>query len=161
MKAAIYARNGTARIAFVVLLLFPLFVAAVDKSGDARFLIGTDQGMCASYVIARDEARNGNHARENTYRYWLYGYITGLNLGIPDNYALPIPSLFLFGFDFDSRFLTLTGTRMWKGLLLADEQLRRDANLQHLSIGQHKEILRERYRASIATLKTLGIIKEN
>jgi hypothetical protein len=82
-------------------------------------------------------------------------------LGIPNNYELPIPSLYLFGFDFDSRFLTLTGTRVWKGLLLADERLRRDADSQHLSIGQYKENLREKYRASIETLKTLGIIKEN
>jgi len=82
-------------------------------------------------------------------------------IGIPNNYELPIPSMFLFGFDFDSRFLMVTGTRIWKGLLLADEQLRRDADSQHLSIDQHKEILRERYRASIATLKTMGIIKEN
>jgi hypothetical protein len=82
-------------------------------------------------------------------------------LGIPNNYELPIPSLYLFGFDFDSRFLTLTGARVWKGLLLADERLRRDADSQHLSIGQHKENLREKYRASIETLKTLGIIKEN
>jgi hypothetical protein len=82
-------------------------------------------------------------------------------MGIPNNYELPIPSLYLFGFDFDSRFLTLTGTRIWKGLLSADERLRREADSQHLSIGQHKEILRERYQKSIATLKTLGIIKEN
>jgi len=82
-------------------------------------------------------------------------------LGIPNNYELPIPSLFLFGFDFDSRFLMLAGTRMWKGLLLADERLRQEAESQHLSIDRHKEILRERYRTSIAMLKTLGIIKEN
>lgn len=82
-------------------------------------------------------------------------------MGLPNNYELPIPSLYLFGFDFDSRFLTLTGTRIWKGLLSADERLRREADSQHLSIGRHKEILRERYQKSIATLRTLGIIKEN
>jgi hypothetical protein len=82
-------------------------------------------------------------------------------MGLPNNYELPIPSLYLFGFDFDSRFLTLTGTRIWKGLLSADERLRREADSQHLSIGQHKEILRERYQKSMATLKTLGIIKDN
>jgi hypothetical protein len=82
-------------------------------------------------------------------------------LGLPNNYELPIPSLFVFGFDFDSRLLSLTGTRMWKGLLLADERLRRTADSQQLSIGQYKEILRGRYRTSMAKLKALGIIKEN
>jgi len=83
------------------------------------------------------------------------------DLGLPDNYALPLPSLFVFGFDYDTRFLVLTGSRVWKGLMLADEQLRRDANSQHLSLDQHKEILRERYRTYIAKLKTLSILKEN
>ena len=82
-------------------------------------------------------------------------------LGIPNNYELPVPSLYLFGFDFDSHFLKFAGTRMWKGLLLADERLRREADLRRLSIGQHKKILRERYRTSIAMLKIMGIIKEN
>jgi hypothetical protein len=82
-------------------------------------------------------------------------------LGIPDNYSLPIPSLFLFGFNYDARFLTLSGTRMLKGLISADERLRREAELQHLPIDQHKQVLQEKYRASIATLKNLGIIKEN
>jgi hypothetical protein len=82
-------------------------------------------------------------------------------LGIPNNYELPVPSMYVFGFDFDSRFLMLAGTRMWKGLLLADERLRREADSQHLSIDRYKEILRERYRTSIAVLKTMGIIKEN
>ena len=81
-------------------------------------------------------------------------------LGIPDNYSLPIPSLFIFGFDFDARFLMSSGTRMWKGLLLADERLRREAHAQQLSVDQHKQILREKYRTSIAMLKTMGIIKE-
>ena len=82
-------------------------------------------------------------------------------IGIPNNYELPVPSMFLFGFDFDSRFLMLAGTRMWKGMLLADEQLRREADSQHLPLGQYKENLREKYRTSIAMLKSMGIIKEN
>jgi hypothetical protein len=82
-------------------------------------------------------------------------------LGIPDNYSLPIPSLFAFGFDFNAAYLMKTGPRMWKGVLLANEQLRREANSRHLTVGQYKEILRERYRTSIATLKSLGVIKEN
>lgn len=82
-------------------------------------------------------------------------------LGLPDNHGMPIPSLFVFGFDYDSRFVMLSGTRIWKGMILADEQLRRDAEARRLPVARHKEMLRENYRASIATLKSLGIIKEN
>jgi hypothetical protein len=81
-------------------------------------------------------------------------------LGIPDNHLLPIPSLYVFGFEFDSRYLLLTGSHMWKGLLLAHERLLQDANAQHLPVGQYKKILQERYRTSIATLMDLGVIKE-
>ena len=81
-------------------------------------------------------------------------------LGLPENYTLPLPSIFLFGFDYDPYFLMSTGSRMWRGLLLADERLRREANSQHLSTGQYKKILQERYRTSIATLKSVGILKE-
>jgi hypothetical protein len=82
-------------------------------------------------------------------------------LGVPDNYSLPLPSIFIFGFDFDPSVLMSTGFRMWKGLLSADERLRKEAIAQQLSIGQYKQVLRERYRASITTLKTMGVIKEN
>ena len=82
-------------------------------------------------------------------------------LGLPDNYSLPLPSIFLFGFDFDPSVLMSTGFRMWKGLLLADEQLRREAKSRQITIAQYKQKLRERYRTSMATLKTMGVIKEN
>jgi hypothetical protein len=82
-------------------------------------------------------------------------------LGIPDNYALPIPSLFVFGFDFDSRFIMYSGARMWNGIQVSEKRLRQEADLQHMSVEQHKDVLRTRYWASIETLKTLGIIKEN
>jgi len=82
-------------------------------------------------------------------------------LGIPDNYALPIPSLFVFGFDFDSRFIMYSGARMWNGIRLSEKRLRQEADLQRISVEQHKDVLRKQYWASIETLKTLGIIKEN
>jgi hypothetical protein len=82
-------------------------------------------------------------------------------LGLPDNYSLPLPSIFLYGFDFDPSVLMSTGFRMWKGLLLADEELRREAESQQITLGQYKQKLREKYRTSMATLKTMGVIKEN
>jgi hypothetical protein len=82
-------------------------------------------------------------------------------LGLPDNYSLPLPSISLFGFDYDPSVLMSTGFRMWRGLLSADEQLRREAESHKIPLGQYKQKLRERYRISMATLKTMGVIKEN
>jgi hypothetical protein len=82
------------------------------------------------------------------------------DLGLPDNYSIPIPSLFEYGFDYDSHFMMSAGSRMLKGFLLAEERLRQDASSQHLTVGQFKKNLREKYQTHIATLKSLGIIKE-
>ena len=81
-------------------------------------------------------------------------------LGLPDNYLLPIPSLFMFGFDYDAHFMMSAGSRMLKGFILADERLRRDAGGQHLPVSQYRIQLRQKYRTNIETLKRLDIIKE-
>ncbi len=82
-------------------------------------------------------------------------------LGLPDNYSLPVPSIFAFGFDYDPSFLMSGGPKMWKGLISADERFRREAKAQNLSPSRYREILRERYRSSIAALKDLGVLKED
>ena len=82
-------------------------------------------------------------------------------LGVPDNYALPIPSLYVFGFDFDSRFLMYSGSRLWTGMRLSEQRLRQDAESKGISVELHKESLRKQYWSSIDSLKHLGIIREN
>ena len=48
-------------------------------------------------------------------------------MGLPDNYELPVPSLEKFGFNYDNEFVRATGSRMWRGLLLADQKLAMEA----------------------------------
>jgi len=84
MKAAIYARTSTIAITFLAMLLFPLLVTASDKNGAYSHMIATDDATCGSYVSARDDARRGNHFRENKYGNWLAGYITAFNSLTPD-----------------------------------------------------------------------------
>ena len=43
-------------------------------------------------------------------------------MGLEDNYGLPIPALYLFGYGYDPTFVESTGARLWKGLLLAEER---------------------------------------
>jgi len=57
--------------------------------------------------------------------------------------------------------MMFAGTRMLKGLILAEERFRREAKAHHLSAVEYRKQLREKYRIDIATLKHLGIIKEN
>jgi hypothetical protein len=73
-------------------------------------------------------------------------------LGLPDNYSIPLPSLYAFGFKYDEVFLRETGER-WKGLDLAENQLDRQAAVEGLTVVRYRAILRHRYNDIVAALK--------
>ncbi len=77
-------------------------------------------------------------------------------LGLTDNYAQPLPSLYAFGFGYDPSFLTSTGARLWKGLELAESQVQRDATLAHRSPDEYRKGLQKRYREMLRALESRG-----
>jgi hypothetical protein len=74
------------------------------------------------------------------------------SLGLPDNYSIPLPSLYAFGFNYDDLFIQATGAR-WKGLDLAEEQVQRQAALEALPVARYRAILQHRYKDIEAALK--------
>ena len=73
-------------------------------------------------------------------------------LGLPDNYAVALPSLYAFGFEYDDVFLRVTGAR-WKGLDLAEEQIRRQARIEATTVEGYRRILQHRYKDISTALK--------
>jgi hypothetical protein len=71
-------------------------------------------------------------------------------MGLADNYELPIPALFLFGYGYDPTFVESTGARLWKGLLLAEERLVEDATVDGRTVSEYKKLLQQRYREKLA-----------
>jgi hypothetical protein len=71
-------------------------------------------------------------------------------LGLPDNYARPLPSLTAFGFEYDATFVQWAGTRLYAGVELAEEELARDAAASGVTVGELRKMLRKRYRARLA-----------
>ncbi len=67
-------------------------------------------------------------------------------LGLPNNYDVPLPSVYVFGFGYDAAFLKLAGMS-WKGLDLADEQIRIEAATTGSNGHRHRAALQRRYRA--------------
>ncbi len=65
-------------------------------------------------------------------------------VGLPDNYAEPLPSLTAFGFDYDGAFLDAVGGR-WKGLDLAEAEVNRQARAQGVPAARYRAILQHRY----------------
>jgi hypothetical protein len=77
-------------------------------------------------------------------------------MGLEDNYAQPIPSLFLFGYNYDPTFVESTGARLWKGLLLAEERLVEEATVDGRTVAEYKKVLQKRYREKLTGIEVKG-----
>ena len=77
-------------------------------------------------------------------------------MGLDDNYALPIAALYVFGYGYDPTFVESTGARLWKGLLLAEERLLEEATVDGQTVAEYKKILQKRYREKLAGLEIKG-----
>ena len=65
-------------------------------------------------------------------------------VGLPDNYAQPLPGMIAFGFGYDDAFIQATDGR-WKGLDLAEAQVQRQAIAEGLPVVRYRAILQHRY----------------
>ena len=71
-------------------------------------------------------------------------------LGLPDNYARPLPALTAFGFEYDAAFAQSAGARLYAGVELAEQELARDSAASGVTVGELRKMLRKRYRARLA-----------
>ena len=70
-------------------------------------------------------------------------------VGLPDNYGIPIPSLYLFGFVYDQTYKAVTGAPLWQGLAIADEQVREAAAEHGLTPAEYRKILRQKFKEAV------------
>jgi hypothetical protein len=68
--------------------------------------------------------------------------------------------MYVFGFGYDSTFLKSTGARAWDGLRYAEDQLRRDAAAQGLTLTQHRRQLQRKYRDMVGALHSQSASKD-
>jgi len=69
-------------------LLVVYAAGAADENGQYATLAATNESSCGTYISARDEAHHGQFARQNMYKSWLMGFITGYDFGAPDTYDI-------------------------------------------------------------------------
>jgi hypothetical protein len=118
----------------------------------SRYHIAADNCVTHAQVsVNPDNMRIGYHTD------WA-GNFPFHEMGLPDNYALPIPALFLFGYGYDPTFVESTGARLWKGLLLAEERLVGDATVDGRTVSEYKKLLQKRYREKLAGIEVKGDI---
>ena len=74
------------------------------------------------------------------------------SLGLPDNYELPLPSVYAFGFESDVSFKRSTAGG-WKGLKLATEQLARQAEDEGITVARYRTKLQRRYKSILDAVR--------
>jgi hypothetical protein len=95
---------------------------------------------------------NPSNLRIGYHTDWAAGFPFA-EVGLPDNYSRPLAALWLFGFSYDAPLVNSTGASYWKGLLLAEDQLRQNATAHGMSVPQWRSRLQSRYRAILKDLQ--------
>jgi hypothetical protein len=78
-------------------------------------------------------------------------------LGLPDNYAIPLPAIRVFGFDWDSVFLGAAGVRMRTGVEAAAAVMERQAAAAGLRVPAYRPRLQQGYRRKLAQVQGAGV----
>lgn len=73
-------------------------------------------------------------------------------LGLPDNYAQPLVSLWMFGFQYDPTLVHVTGQPYWRGLTLGEETLRQHATANGQTVAAYRDALARRYKRILERL---------
>ena len=76
--------------------------------------------------------------------------------GFLRRFRRPLPAIFLFGYGYDPTFFELTGARLRKGLLQAEERLVEEATVDGRTVAEHKKFLQKRYREKLAEIAVKG-----
>jgi len=83
------------------------------------------------------------------------------DIGLSDNYALPPPSIYAFGFNYDPTFVHATGVRLWQGLALAEDQMQTHAAARGIPVSRYRAILQKQYKEVLAALKEAATANDN
>jgi hypothetical protein len=83
------------------------------------------------------------------------------DLGLRDNYTVPPPSIYAFGFNYDPTFVHATGVRLWQGLALAEDQMQTQAASRGIPVSRYRAILQKQYKEILAALKAAATASDN
>jgi N-acetylmuramoyl-L-alanine amidase len=83
------------------------------------------------------------------------------DLGLSDNYAVPPPAIYAFGFNYDPSYVHATGVRLWQGLALAEDQMQTQAASRGIPVSRYRAILQKQYKEILAALKAAATASDN
>lgn len=82
-------------------------------------------------------------------------------LGLPNNYEIPNPSVYLFGFESDPSYTEATNPDVWKALEVAEERVRETAAEHGVTTAEYRRILQQRYRDVQTAIQRRSATEEN
>jgi hypothetical protein len=82
-------------------------------------------------------------------------------VGLPENYQIPNPSLYLFGFEYDPAYTSVTGPDLWNGLTAAEERVREAAAERGMTPAEYQKILRQKFRDAVSAVQNQIPVEEN
>lgn len=113
----------------------------------ARYHIAAEN--CATHAQV---SVNPNLSRIGEHTDWAANFPFA-GIGLPDNYELPVPALEKFGFSYDNDFVRATGSRMWRGLLLAEQRLTMESARKGKSLAEVRAEKRALYQRLVAVVR--------
>lgn len=114
-----------------------------------RFAIAPE--MCVTHGLASVAPKRGLIGYHLD---WARGFPFAA-FGLPDLYAQPLPSVALFGFNYDGEFLRLVGER-WPGLIAAERQLASEARERSMTVDDLRRERQAEYRRWARGTQTPG-----
>jgi hypothetical protein len=82
-------------------------------------------------------------------------------VGLPNNYEVANPALYLFGFEYDPAYVRSTGPDLWKGIALADKRSRESAAERGMTMAEYRKTLQQTYKETRTALQDDGANEEN
>jgi hypothetical protein len=83
-----------------------------------------------------------------------------MEMGLRDNYEIPNAGVYAFGLEYDHTYMKSTGVRLWKGLALAEEQLRQDAVSHGLPVTTYRKIRQNKLKEMLEALRKKDATEE-
>jgi hypothetical protein len=112
--------------------------------------------MCVTHAQV---SVNPSNMRIGYHTDWADGFPFA-EMGLSNNYDLPLASLTDFGFSYDEAFLKAIGDRVWRGLTDSEKQMATDARKNGRDLETYRGELQDRYRRIYASLKLTGALDE-
>ncbi len=129
----------------------PVSAAQIHAAKVLTDMLRGAYGISASNCVTHAQVSvNPSNMRIGYHTDWAAGFPFA-ELGLPDNYSQPVPSMLLFGFDYDEAFMAAAAGKPWAGMLAAERLLPEQAQASGVPEDLYRQRLRDRYRTMISS----------